>query len=922
MAADERLSSIATEQPFDELKRLNEGLRTAVDNIVELNRVAKGLEVNFKGAGSLKDVVVAQGKLNDANDKIAASAEKARLQEIRLQQAREKAFDDYEKKLLKQQALVEAAKVRQQRASAADEKIRAAEAKQIAELSNDYGLLSKAYAEATLRAKNYVLQLGANHQSSVTAVADAKRLGDQLKALDYAVGQHQRNVGNYAEAIKTGVGASTKQFNGLGFAIKNIAGELPNIGISFRTFAQSISNNIGPLADAIGQVKKENAELLAQGKPTVSVGRQIASSIFSWQTAILALVAAFVAFAPKIADFVTGTTAADNAAKEFAESLKKVDEEINKTAGAEIAKLRELSAIASDTTQSIENRTRASKKMQDLYPQILGNISQETFLEGKAGQAINETTLAILAKARAQAASKKLELLGERELKLLEQQAEAAKRYGEYKEKAAAAAENAEDSDSQLFESVGLREGIALRAKEYRDVTAQLRELGKEQQKYTKYVLETNKASHGMFADSITDDPKVPKVKKPKDHTKEIAREAEKERKIYWETMQFKAEKEADTQKAIADDESKSLDERIKAYDTYVFAEILAASYKGQKEKQTQEEVDKAVNEIMIRSVAFKKKLYKEDSDALTTYLNKNAALAKKLADESFDDYLKKLDERQKIEYAERELNIKATGFLQEVTSSISDKRLQEFDAEIEAINRKRDAEIAGVEASSLSEQQKLAKITAIKAQAAAKEEEIEKQRKDRAIKNAIFQKTLTAAQIIMETSLAAMKAYNDSTVPSAVRAVNARNIIVEGGLRAALVLATPIPEYADGTEGEFVTGRALTDERGAELYIEKSGKAYMGTDKGPTVRDFKVPTQVISNEELMNLSRMYTMGLPMMIPQGGMSTERLEQGIADLKTTIKNKKEVTINWTEGSWKAMIKEGQSRQYRLNRNIHY
>lgn len=91
--------------------------------------------------------------------------------------------------------------------------------------SEPYKQLSAAYNEAALKAKNLATELGVGHPKAVAAAADAKKLSDELKKIDNSVGQNQRNVGNYGEAIS---GAFGKAFS----AIRQVANFLPGIGLS------------------------------------------------------------------------------------------------------------------------------------------------------------------------------------------------------------------------------------------------------------------------------------------------------------------------------------------------------------------------------------------------------------------------------------------------------------------------------------------------------------------------------------------------------------------------------------------------------------------------------------------------------------------------------------------------------------------
>jgi hypothetical protein len=119
-----------------------------------------------------------------------------------------------------------------------------AEEKAIKDISNDYLQLSKAFNDASLKAKNYYLTLGENHPLTIEAIKDANDMNNILKRIDEKVGQYGRNVGNYKSA-----------FDGLGVSVSQIARELPSLTISAQQFVLAISNNLPMLQDELKKAK-------------------------------------------------------------------------------------------------------------------------------------------------------------------------------------------------------------------------------------------------------------------------------------------------------------------------------------------------------------------------------------------------------------------------------------------------------------------------------------------------------------------------------------------------------------------------------------------------------------------------------------------------------------------------------------------
>lgn len=214
------------------------------------------------------------------------------------------------------------------------------EAKIAAELLNDYGLLSKAYLDAALRAKNYALQLGESNPITLEAIAAANKMGETLKRLDASVGQHGRNVGNYASA-----------YSGLNMSIQQILREAPSAAVSLNTFFLAISNNLPMFFDELAKINKE-----VKGLSDV-VKTQTAE--LAKQTAIQKEAAAAQDIANKSLSKQIGTTVESLAVtKEQQMALKKqIAEQVKATAAT-----AEAAAVTISNTEALLLASGASAK--------------------------------------------------------------------------------------------------------------------------------------------------------------------------------------------------------------------------------------------------------------------------------------------------------------------------------------------------------------------------------------------------------------------------------------------------------------------------------------------------------------------------------------------------------------------------------
>lgn len=137
--------------------------------------------------------------------------------------------------------------------------------------------------------------------------ADAK-----IKELDAMIGNHQRNVGNYASG-----------WNGLSMSIQQIGRELPSLANGWRTFFLAISNNLPILADEIKRARIQFEALKKSGQTATPVWKQVVSSIVSWQTALTVGITLLTLYGDKLVkwgkDVLIGESATEELKKQMIE---------------------------------------------------------------------------------------------------------------------------------------------------------------------------------------------------------------------------------------------------------------------------------------------------------------------------------------------------------------------------------------------------------------------------------------------------------------------------------------------------------------------------------------------------------------------------------------------------------------------------
>lgn len=253
-----------------------------------------------------------------------------------------------------------------------------------------------------------------------TMLKNIESLDTKIKELDASMGVHTRNVGNYASG-----------FNMLGFQIQQVARELPSLAYGPQIFFSAISNNLPMLADEIARAKKSVDELKKAGQTFTPVWKQIASSIFSWQTLLVAGVTVLTLYGKEITNWVAslfkGKTTIDASASAL-ERFNSAMAQGSVSAQSELTKLNLLYRAATDLSRPYEERAEAVKKLQDIYPAYFGNMAAEQVMVGNAVGAYENLRDAIIEVAEAKAAQ---ELITEdaKSLKLIEKTGDAYTNY-------------------------------------------------------------------------------------------------------------------------------------------------------------------------------------------------------------------------------------------------------------------------------------------------------------------------------------------------------------------------------------------------------------------------------------------------------------------------------------------------------------
>ena len=239
-------------------------------------------------------------------------------------------------------------------------------------------------------------------------IAEIQKLEKQLDQLKTKMAQvSATSIGPSATELE----AVTQKYNGLNTSIQQIARELPVAAMGPQMFFMAISNNLPIFTDELARARKEYEALVASGQKGVPVWKQVLSSIVSWQTALIVGIMLLITYGDEIGNWVkklfsgkSALDAASVAAQEYNDAMAKG----RVSAAKDISQAETLLKVAIDESRAMDQRREAAKKMQQLYPDYLGNMSAEAVMAGEAAAAYNSLKNKLIEVAQSRAAMNRL----------------------------------------------------------------------------------------------------------------------------------------------------------------------------------------------------------------------------------------------------------------------------------------------------------------------------------------------------------------------------------------------------------------------------------------------------------------------------------------------------------------------------------
>ncbi len=280
-------------------------------------------------------------------------------------------------------------------------------------MAGSYNALSAQYELNKIKMNNLSQAYLENTEAGKKLVRETAEIYAAMDKYQRSTGKHVLNVGNYASA-----------FDGLGFSVAQVARELPSLAISANTFFLAISNNIPMVVGELQKLIKANKEAAARGEETVSVMGRLAKSVISFNTFLTIALTIFSIYGKDITKWVVSLFKGRDAVNKLAVQVRALNDAM-KAAKVETVnetfRLKTLYGIATNANKPYADRVKAIKVLRRENKEYFKDFTDEEILAGKAANAYDTLSAAIIKNAKSKAALDKITELQKEYIDLQEQ---------------------------------------------------------------------------------------------------------------------------------------------------------------------------------------------------------------------------------------------------------------------------------------------------------------------------------------------------------------------------------------------------------------------------------------------------------------------------------------------------------------------
>jgi len=738
-----------------------------------------------------------------------------------------------------------------------------------AELTNSYKQLELSAKSQTDRYKQLAAQLGLNHTLTQEALKDSIALNNQVSSINRAYGNYRDQVGNYAKGNE----GLTRSFQGL-------LREIPSVRSLDQLFL-SWSNQLPMVADEISKVSKEVAGLRARGEATAGVLERSLSSLISWQTLIVTGTIILTQYGAKIVDFFQKLVVSTNDAEKAQEALNKAYSDSSVTSAIEnVNKLRTDIQLAKE---GVLDKTKVLKEYNDTIGKTTGEVKSLDEAEKDLGKNAEAYIRFTLLKA---ASNYALQESAKKSVEAVIQQQKTMDAAG----KVVPGSSNPVAVTQMLFGAIS--------AKSAKQDADQLLNIGEN---FRKDAAALSK-KYGFDFFGGTENAKKEKLKKDNN---EILKQEIANQKAIFDTEEnsyemrlgamdayFELKKELNKREGKDDIAFKydlDLEEtkmNKKLADDLEKIRLEAAKKKEKEDKDELDRLDKLSKSKYetiqegLKDVEYAAKaeglsaeeVYQKKMDYLVMHMNDlglNAEEQKKIIEAAQNYEIKVIEETQKAKdkanahelankkrlYSDlKRLGQEAFQFINTLISASIDRQIKGLEKQDESNTEyyasKRDA----IERSSMLEKDKIEATMVLADQEKQEKLKIQADIAAAKQKQARIDKAIALGTIAINTATAISKAVAEFPITGGLPFSAIAAAI--GLAQAAVVLATPIPEYSTGVKADDTyNGLAWISEKNeAELKIDKDGTMRLYTE--PTMIYKQQGDTILSNKELQQVLR------------------------------------------------------------------
>lgn len=788
--------------------------------------------------------------------------------------------------------------------------------------ANAYEQLKKKYREAANEAKRLGAELGADSAKFKEAAASAHAMHAELLKIEMAVGQAQRQVGNY---------------NVVGAQFQQLLRELPNAGISARTFVMAISNNVSYFAEAVKDAR-------AQGQSWGAILKTLGGSLFSLVGVLNIALTVFAYFAlnsskaadsaqtltEKIDDLTDSTL---NYIKAANEQNRLINDAFNQGSRAQQRYIDLL--VSQGATEEVLGRER--KKLHQIR---IAEFNQQIAKYDEVEKAVMKFAKAVRGGDPSKISTTRGELdsiLGT--LGLSAEEAE--KQRGKIMKVAVEmqhegkqmSLDNFEFLQGIMDERIRLEESVkdelnAIETNKY-NTEREIRDRNKRD--YEKYLKDQEKARKEAFE----------RIRQQNKEKGDILLLPTSEQ-IRAEIKQLENEKLAnELQQAIFGNEQFEKQALTEIERQYSQGLISAEQYEAGKLKIQN---DYAVERIKLEIETTKKLLANGGlgEDERLKLISRLNDLELDLAKQGNDKKLKEEEEYKKASLKlEEERASRIRQIRQELTNAavqfanfVIEREREQLNDKKQRLDDERQVEIARIEATSATDEEAARRKFALEQRSLAQKQQIQKKEEQLERNRFLLEQAAALARVAINaneavgkiTAQAAVLSSNPITAALAAQAYAQIPIVygsaaVQAGLIAAQVLA-----YAEGTpEGGHKGGSALVGEAGEPEYVKEPGKAGYWVDKPTYFKNMPAGTEVLPLHKLeaQGIGRLDSMALNAIMLQGGGNTAKTEALLSeavDKLGKIERKPSSQMVIKGNSFQEIITVGGNKRKKLDKNF--